>query len=122
MPSRAAPCVPPRSQVLAAGLQWFELPEAWYHDEQPLLREALGAVRDFAAAVEARPLPQLPRDLPGPHPVWGAASQPQSNAARQALLVMLLSAGGLCVEVNGGGAWGLLGWSVGSCSMAHSDV
>ena len=62
----------------------------------PLLpfSEALGAVRDFAAAVAARPLPQLPRDLPQPHPVWGAAQLPPSNAQRQALLSVLLSAGG----------------------------
>ncbi len=51
-------------------------------------------MRDFGAALEARPVPQLPRDLPPPHPVWGAVSPPKSNAARQALLVMLLSAGG----------------------------
>lgn len=62
-----------------------------------LCREALGAVRDFGAALEAAPVPQLPRDLPPPHPVWGAMTPPQSNAARQALLVMLLSAGGLAV-------------------------
>jgi len=64
-------------------------------------REALGAVRDFASAVEAQPLPQLPRDLPPPHPVWGSVPQPKSNAARQALLVMLLSAG-----AGGGGMGG----------------
>ena len=91
------PCFPAfrPAQVLAAALQWFELPEAWHDAEQGLLKEALGAVRDFAAAVAATPLPQLPRDLPPPHPVWGSAQQPQGNAARQQLLVMLLSAGGL---------------------------
>lgn len=52
-------------------------------------------MRDFAAAVAAAPLPQLPRDLPPPHPVWGGVPPPKSNEARQALLSMLLSAGGL---------------------------
>ena len=50
-------------------------------------------MRDFAAAVQAAPLPQLPHDLPPPHPVWGGVAVPKTNAARQALLAMLLSAG-----------------------------
>lgn len=50
-------------------------------------------MRDFATAVQEAPLPQLPRDLPPPHPVWGEVAPPASNAARQALLQLLLSAG-----------------------------
>lgn len=62
-------------------------------------REALGAVRNFAAELEVAPVPQLPRDLPPPHPVWGSLPPPPSNAARQALLAMLLSAGGWALGV-----------------------
>ncbi|KAL4452207.1 hypothetical protein ABPG75_007869 [Micractinium tetrahymenae] len=102
--ARGKPCPLPIlllfEQVLAAALQWFELPQAWHYAEQDLLREALGAVRDFAAAVQAAPLPQLPRDLPPPHPVWGEVLPPSSNAARQALLQLLLSA-----EVERLAAW-----------------
>ena len=60
----------------------------------PRRREALGAVREFAGMVGRAALPQLPRDLPSAHPVWGDMPVPKSNAARQALLAMLLSAGG----------------------------
>ena len=67
-------------------------------------------MRDFGAALEARPVPQLPRDLPPPHPVWGAVPPPKSNAARQALLVMLLSAGGWMDWVGGGwSVWAMCG-------------
>ncbi|KAL4857248.1 Phosphatidylinositol 4-kinase alpha 1 [Chlorella vulgaris] len=87
-------------QVLAAALQWFELPEAWHDGDGDMLREALGAVKQFAEMVGTRQLPQLPRDLPPPHPVWGPMPAPKSNEARQALLAMLLSA-----EVERLAAW-----------------
>ena len=75
--------------------------------------EALGAVRDFGAALEAAHVPQLPRDLPPPHPVWGAVQPPNSNAARQALLIMLLSAGGWVGGWVGGVAGPVGVWAFG---------
>lgn len=87
-------------------------------------REALGAVRDFGSALEAAHVPQLPRDLPPPHPVWGAVQPPNSNAARQSLLIMLLSAG---ERMDGVGGWlgqqaaGHVPWAAAHTAQASHD-
>jgi hypothetical protein len=77
-------------RVLRAALGWFEAAPAWHAGRREEMEEAAAAARDFRSLVEG--VKRWPGG--GGLPVWACQpSSAQGNAARHALLKLLLAAG-----------------------------